>query len=155
MERYITCINFFQPLNVEHSSFQFFVDYCLTGILLSKSIRILLSDEIPLAEIEFAESLLILFGSKGTANVVVEKTDHARIALYIDTVRKLQNTGNMAEHYLLFWTVVYMAPNSFGQHYNITPCLFGPTAMKTQHRVQIESHIIIIRDCMQIVVRGL
>ena len=24
-------------------------------------------------------------GSKGTANVVVEKTDHARIALYIDT----------------------------------------------------------------------
>ena len=40
-------------------------------------------------------------GSKGTANVVVEKTDHARIALYIDTVRKVQNTGNSSLLFLL------------------------------------------------------
>ena len=40
-------------------------------------------------------------GSKGTANVVVEKTAHARIALYIDTVRKVQNTGNSSLLFLL------------------------------------------------------
>ena len=40
-------------------------------------------------------------GSKGTANLVVEKTDLARITLYIDTVRKVQNTGNSSLLFLL------------------------------------------------------